>query len=145
MSSLTKNMVDLYKKMIDAQDRAQVLRLEGKDFVIERTRAKRLEDNFNEEMKGLNKEDQKTVLYLLYYEDLIPIGIMDAMEVFDGTFDSIKTDYRTVALSVLETIKTKSDHKTILEMSAHSIKHMGFSWDDYYKIMAEIRKIIKMP
>lgn len=144
MDSVTQKLKQNFIEMVEAQDNAQRLRLAGQDFIKERARAARLEDFFNEKMKGLNREDQKTVIYLLHYDGLLSAGIGEAMEVFNGTFASISTVWHKVALKALESVPEKLDYKEVLQLAASNVKHMGYSWDDFYKIMAEVRKILRI-
>lgn len=139
----TLDLVLVFKDMIAAQDKAQELRINGLTFIPERVRGEKLEAVFNERMKALPRVDQVVVVDALVLDGYLPGLIKEYMDYFDGTWGSFRTDYHRVALSALDTIQTKVPLKDVIDLASHSIKHMGYSWDDFYKIMAEVRKILK--
>lgn len=138
------DLVVVFKEMLEVQDKAQELRLAGQPFVGDRVRGEKLEAAFNERMQAMPRADQVAVVDRLVAQGLLPAAAQDYMITFDGTWGSFKTDFHRVALAALDTIKTKVSSKDALELASHSIKHMGYSWDDFYKIMAEVRKILKI-
>ncbi len=137
------DLVVVFKDMIEAQDKAQVQRISGQDHRFERVRAEKLEAQFNERMKAITRDEQLNVVESLVLDGYLDQSIKDSMDVLGGKWESYKTDYHRVALSALETIKKKVSIKDALDLASHSIKHMGYSWDDYYKIMAQVKKILK--
>lgn len=138
------DLVVIFKDMIEAQDKAENLRLAGLLFRPDRVRGERLEKVFNDGMLVLDREKQMAVVQTLVLDGFLPPDVFDQMKYFGGTWAGFKTDYHRFALDVLGKIDSGGDPRTAVEIAAGHVKQLGISWDDFYKLMAEIRKILKI-
>lgn len=140
---MATDLLMVFKDMVEAQDKAQELRLGGQNHRFERVRGEKLEALFNERMRALGQDEQRFIIYQLTLDGFLPGICHDYMKYFNGTWGSIMTDFHKVALKVLENIEPGGTPKEVLEKASHAIKHMGVSWDDYHAIMKEARNILK--
>lgn len=139
-----QEIVDLFVELIETQDKVQNLRLAGKDFKFERTRAERLETKFNQDIRSLPRDEQLKAVDRLIELGHFPASIREIMDTFGGTFHRYGTDHRKLAMDVLGNIQTKVSPKDALDLCDHTIKHMGLGWNDYYAVMEELKKILKI-
>lgn len=137
------DLVQVFKDMIQAQDKAMELRLKGQDHRFERLRGENLEFMFNEQMKALPRDKQALIIDILILDGYLPGICKNYMESFDGSWGSIKTDFHKLALSILNNIDLKLPMRDVLDLASHNIKHLGMSWDDFYATMKEVRNILK--
>ncbi len=137
------DLVAVFKDMISTFDLFQNNRLSGKPFLMERTRADKLEKVFNDAMIALPRAAQLEIINQLVAEGHLDPIVKEHMDEFNGTWGGIKYNYRRMAYGALEGIQTKNlPMRDAFDLASHNVKHLGVSWDDYYKIMAEIKKIL---
>ena len=139
-----EDVVALFVELIETENKVQTMRLAGQDFKFERTRAERLETKFNQDIRSLPRDEQLKAVDRLIELGHFPASVRDTMDTFGGTFHRYGTDHRKVAMDVLDSIKTAVPKKDALALAEHSLKHMGFGWNDYYAILGEIKKILRI-
>lgn len=136
--------LEVFKDMIETQDKVQALRLAGQDAKFDALRAERLEAKFNELMGAMARPEQLETVDALISAGLLPVELRTYMDEFDGTFGSFRTDHRRLAADLINKLTPPVAPRDALDLVAHTLRHMGTGRDDFYRTMEEVKKILKI-
>lgn len=134
----------IFRGMIEARAKSAEDRISRQEFLKEKKRADNLQEMFNSKMRALNPVEKNSVLIELIESGLLPEFAGRLRDVFNGTFDSIITEYREIAKDVTRRIpKELLSGPDKYAWCSNELKVLGMRDTEYVESMKEIGKILK--